>query len=85
MGDIVDSINDSIFQFVEQSAQKFYTFGKSHIEILGQKMEYSGGILLETPSASPGSSFPRVGSSPPGLKTIVWSINWRESIRPNVW
>lgn len=45
--------NSNGIQFVEQSAQKFYTFGKSNIEILGQKMEYSGGLLLETPSASP--------------------------------
>jgi putative OPT family oligopeptide transporter len=45
--------NSNGIQFVEQSAQKFYTFGKSNIEILGQKMSYGGGLLLETPSASP--------------------------------
>jgi putative OPT family oligopeptide transporter len=45
--------NSNGIQFVEQSAQKFYTFGKSNIEILGQRMDYGGGLLLETPSASP--------------------------------
>ena len=45
--------NSNGIQFVQASAQKFYTFGKSHIEILGEKMQYGGGLLLETPSASP--------------------------------
>lgn len=45
--------NSNGIQFVEQSTQKFYAFGKSHIEILQQRLEYSGGMLLETPSASP--------------------------------
>ncbi len=45
--------NSNGIQFVESSVQKFYTFGKSNIEILGNKIQYGGGILLETPSASP--------------------------------
>jgi putative OPT family oligopeptide transporter len=45
--------NSNGIQFVQSSAQRFYTFGKSNIEILGEKMQYGGGMLLETPSASP--------------------------------
>jgi putative OPT family oligopeptide transporter len=45
--------NSNGIQFVESSVQKFYSFGKSNIEILGNKIQYGGGILLETPSASP--------------------------------
>jgi putative OPT family oligopeptide transporter len=45
--------NSNGIQFVQQSAQKFYAFGKSNIEILQQKTEYGGGMLLETPAASP--------------------------------
>lgn len=45
--------NSNGIQLVQSSAQRFYTFGKSNIEILGEKMQYGGGMLLETPSASP--------------------------------
>ncbi len=45
--------NSNGIQFVQSSAQRFYTFGKSNIEILGERMQYGGGLLLETPSASP--------------------------------
>jgi len=45
--------NSNGIQFVQANVQRFYTFGKSSIEILGEKIEYGGGLLLETPSASP--------------------------------
>jgi putative OPT family oligopeptide transporter len=45
--------NSNGIQFVQASAQRFYTFGKSNIEILGDRIQYGGGLLLETPSASP--------------------------------
>ncbi len=40
-------------QFVQGSTQKFVAFGKSTIDILGQKLEYTGGLLLSTAAASP--------------------------------
>ncbi|MGB3564742.1 MAG: oligopeptide transporter, OPT family, partial [Thermoanaerobaculia bacterium] len=45
--------NSNGIQFVQGSTQKFITFGKSTIEILGEKMEYTGGLLLSTSAASP--------------------------------
>jgi putative OPT family oligopeptide transporter len=45
--------NSNGIQLVQASAQKFYTFGKSNIEILGDRLSYGGGLLLETPAASP--------------------------------
>ena len=45
--------NSNGVQFVADSAERFYSLGKSNIEILQQKLEYTGGILLSTPSASP--------------------------------
>jgi putative OPT family oligopeptide transporter len=45
--------NSNGIQFVQQSAQKWYSFGKSNIEIMNEKISFSGGMLFETPSASP--------------------------------
>ena len=45
--------NSNGIHLVESSVQKFFAFGKSNIEILGNKIQYQGGMLLETPSASP--------------------------------
>jgi putative OPT family oligopeptide transporter len=45
--------NSNGIQFVQGSTQKFVTFGKSTIDILGQKLEYTGGLLLSTSAASP--------------------------------
>jgi putative OPT family oligopeptide transporter len=38
---------------MQDSANRFVHFGKSVIEIAGRRFEYSGGILLSTPDASP--------------------------------
>ncbi len=38
---------------IRDSAAKFIEFSSSKIEMMGQQFTYSGGILLETPSASP--------------------------------
>lgn len=38
---------------VGDSLSKFFKFSSSKIELVGQKFTYSGGILLQTPSASP--------------------------------
>ena len=60
--------NSNGIQFVQASAHKFFDLGRSSIQILQNKYEYSGGILLESPAASPaliGVGFivgPRVGS-----------------------
>ena len=45
--------NSNGIQFVQQSAQKWYSFGKSNIELMNEKLSFSGGMLFETPSASP--------------------------------
>ena len=45
--------NSNGLQVVRDSASRFMDFGKSNIEMLQQKVEYSGGILLATPAASP--------------------------------
>jgi len=45
--------NDAGIQLIKDKAQHFVHFGRSAIEVLGQKIEYSGGILLGTPEASP--------------------------------
>ena len=45
--------NDAGLQLIQDKAQHFVHFGRSTIEILGRKIDYSGGILLSTPEASP--------------------------------
>jgi len=45
--------NSNGIQLVNASANKFFTFGKSTIEILQNKVEYTGGLLLSSPAASP--------------------------------
>ncbi|MCP4896830.1 MAG: oligopeptide transporter, OPT family [bacterium] len=40
-------------QLIQDSLTRFVHFGRSSIDILGRKIEYSGGILLATPEASP--------------------------------
>jgi len=45
--------NSNGVHLVNQSASSFYQFGKSNIEILGERMQYAGGILFSTPAASP--------------------------------
>jgi len=45
--------NDAGLHFIKDKAQSFVHFGKSAIEIVGNKIEYAGGIMLSTPEASP--------------------------------
>ena len=45
--------NDAGIQVIKESANSFVHFGKSVIEVAGRRFEYSGGILLSTPEASP--------------------------------
>ncbi len=40
-------------QLVQESANRFFAWGRSSIEILQGRVEYSGGLLAATPSASP--------------------------------
>jgi putative OPT family oligopeptide transporter len=45
--------NSNGLQIVRDSASRFAAFGKSNIEILQERIEYGGGLLLSTPAASP--------------------------------
>ncbi len=45
--------NSNGVHIVQDTAQGFYTFGKSNIELMQQRLEYGGGLLLATPAASP--------------------------------
>jgi len=45
--------NAAGIQVLQDSASRFVHFGKSAIEIAGRRFDYSGGILLSTPEASP--------------------------------
>jgi putative OPT family oligopeptide transporter len=45
--------NDAGIHFIKDKAQHFVHFSKSAIEVVGNKMEYAGGMLLSTPEASP--------------------------------
>lgn len=45
--------NSNGIQFVRDNTTGFVEFGRSSIEILQQRVEYAGGLLLATPSASP--------------------------------
>ncbi len=38
---------------VQDSASRFFTFGRSTIELLGQRFNYQGGALINSPHASP--------------------------------
>jgi putative OPT family oligopeptide transporter len=44
--------DDGIKAMVDQT-QRFFSLGKSNIEVLGTRHEYSGGLYLGTPAASP--------------------------------
>ncbi len=39
--------------YVADATQRFYSFGKSSIQLVQERVEYAGGMLLATPSASP--------------------------------
>jgi len=45
--------NNAGVQLIQDQAQHFIHFGRSTIDLLGRKIEYTGGILLSTPEASP--------------------------------
>jgi putative OPT family oligopeptide transporter len=45
--------NDAGVQLIRDQASHFVHFGRSTIELLGRRIEYSGGMLLSTPEASP--------------------------------
>ncbi len=45
--------NSNGIKLIEASSRKFFAFGESTIEILKNKITYAGGLLLETPAASP--------------------------------
>jgi putative OPT family oligopeptide transporter len=40
-------------RLVQESASRFFAFGRSSVEILQGRVEYAGGLLAATPSASP--------------------------------
>ncbi len=45
--------NDAGIQLMRDKAQTFVHFGRSAIDVLGNRLEYAGGMLLSTPEASP--------------------------------
>ena len=45
--------NSNGIHYVQASTQRFVSFGRSTIDILQERFEYVGGMLLATPSASP--------------------------------
>jgi putative OPT family oligopeptide transporter len=45
--------NSNGIQYVQDSAQRFVSFGRSQIDMLQSRFEYGGGVLLSTSAASP--------------------------------
>jgi putative OPT family oligopeptide transporter len=45
--------NQNGIQYVQDSAQKFLSFGRSQIDLLQERFAYGGGMLVSTSSASP--------------------------------
>ena len=45
--------NSNGIHFVQQSANKYMSFAQSNIEVMGERLSYTGGILFATPAASP--------------------------------
>lgn len=45
--------NSNGVRFIQESTERFVSFGRSAVQIFDQRMEYSGGMLLPTPAASP--------------------------------
>jgi len=45
--------NSNGIQFVQDSTERFFTLGRSAIDILQERFEYVGGMLVATPAASP--------------------------------
>ncbi len=45
--------NSNGIQIMQERTQAVFQFGRSQMEVLGERIEYSGGILVATPAASP--------------------------------
>ena len=45
--------NSNGIQYVRESAERFFAFGRSTVDILGQRVEYAGGMLIASPAVSP--------------------------------
>jgi putative OPT family oligopeptide transporter len=45
--------NSNGIQFIEEKAEGVVQFGRSSIEILGNRIDYTGGLMASSPSASP--------------------------------
>jgi putative OPT family oligopeptide transporter len=45
--------NSNGIQIMHERTQAVFQFGRSQMEVLGERIEYTGGLLVATPSASP--------------------------------
>jgi putative OPT family oligopeptide transporter len=45
--------NSNGIQIMQERTQAVFQFGRSQMEVLGERIEYTGGLLVATPSASP--------------------------------
>jgi len=45
--------NSNGIQLMHERTQAVFQFGRSQMEVLGERIEYTGGLLVATPSASP--------------------------------
>jgi putative OPT family oligopeptide transporter len=45
--------NANGIRYVEESVARFFSFGRSSVSLLNQQVDYSGGMLVASPSASP--------------------------------
>jgi putative OPT family oligopeptide transporter len=45
--------NTNGIQVIQDATSRFFSFGRSTIQVLQNRIEYAGGLLLATPSASP--------------------------------
>lgn len=45
--------NSNGIRLIQESAERFVSFGRSTVQIFDQRIEYTGGMLLPTPAASP--------------------------------
>ncbi len=45
--------NSNGIRFIQESAERFVSFGRSTVPIFDQRIDYTGGMLLPTPAASP--------------------------------
>jgi len=45
--------NSNGIRYVEESAARFFQYGRSSVDLLGQRVDYQGGMLVSSPSVSP--------------------------------